>query len=51
LLPGDTSREKYYDTVERLSRFAASMEAMWRQGTDILAKVFSYDVAEMIRLF
>jgi hypothetical protein len=27
------------------------MEAMWQQGIEILAKVFSYDVAEMIKLF
>jgi hypothetical protein len=27
------------------------MEAIWLQGIDILAKMFSYDSAEMIRVF
>jgi hypothetical protein len=27
------------------------MEHMWQQGIDTLAKVFSYDVAEMAKLF
>jgi hypothetical protein len=27
------------------------MDEMWQQGIDTLAKVFSYNVAEMIRLF
>jgi hypothetical protein len=51
LLPGDTSCEKDYGAIERPNRFAASMEAMWQQGIDTLAKVFSYDVGQMIRLF
>jgi hypothetical protein len=42
---------KYHGVIEPRSRFAASMEIMWRQGIDALAKVFSSSVAEMIRLF
>jgi hypothetical protein len=42
---------KYNDAIERPSSFAVSMEALWHRGIDILAKVFSCDVAEMIRFF
>jgi hypothetical protein len=51
LLPGDTSSEKYYGAIERAKPFAASMEAMWQQNIGTLVKVFSDDVAEMIRFF
>jgi hypothetical protein len=43
--------KQYYRVIERPSRFAASMEAMWQQSIDTLAKVFSDDVVEMIMLF
>jgi hypothetical protein len=43
--------KKYYGAIERPSRFAASMEAMWQQGINTLAEVSSYNVAEMIILF
>jgi hypothetical protein len=43
--------KKYHGAIERPSPFAASTEAMRQQGTDPLAKVFSYDVVEMIMLF
>jgi hypothetical protein len=51
LLPGDTRWKKYDGAIERPSRLAASMEARWQQGIDTLAKVFSYNVVEMIMLF
>jgi hypothetical protein len=41
----------YYGTIEQQSPFAVTVEAMWWQGIDTLAKMFSYDVAEIIRLF
>jgi hypothetical protein len=43
--------KKYYNVIERPGPFAASMEAMWQQGIDTLAKMFSCNVAEMIMLF
>jgi hypothetical protein len=42
--------KKYYGAIERPNQFAASMEAMWQQGIDTLAKMSSYDIAKMIRL-
>jgi hypothetical protein len=43
--------KKYCGALERPSPFTVSMEAMWQQGIDTLAKVFSHDAAEMIGLF
>jgi hypothetical protein len=43
--------KKYSGAIARPSRFPASMEAMWQHGIDTLAKVFSYNVTEMIGLF
>jgi hypothetical protein len=43
--------EEYSGAIERVSPFAASMETIWQQGIDTLAKVFSYIVAEMIMFF
>jgi hypothetical protein len=42
--------KQYWGAIERPSPFAISMEAMSQQGINTLVKVFSYDVAEMIRL-
>jgi hypothetical protein len=41
----------YYGAVTRPSKFAASMETMWRKVVVTLSKVFHYDVAQMISLF
>jgi hypothetical protein len=43
--------KKSSGAIERPNPFAASMEAMWQQGIDTLANMFSYNVAEMIMLF
>jgi hypothetical protein len=45
------AEKKYYGAIERPSPFTASMEVMWQQGIDTLARVFSYNVAEMIMFF
>jgi hypothetical protein len=43
--------KKYSGAIEPPSRLGASMEAMWQQSINTLAKVFFYDVAEITRLF
>jgi hypothetical protein len=43
--------KRYDSAVTRPSKFAASMEMMWKKGVVTLSKAFHYDVAQIISLF
>jgi hypothetical protein len=43
--------KRYHGVVQRPSMFVTSIEVMWKQGINALARAFSRDVPQMISLF